>query len=51
VFPLNAQDPAHAARIGNFHPLTVWPAESWITAGEERPFDCQKGALLFARIR
>ena len=51
VFPLDAQDPAHAARMGNFHPVTVSPAESWITTGEERPFDGRKGDLLLARIR
>jgi hypothetical protein len=51
VFPLDAEDPARAARMGNFHPLTVSPAESWITTGEERPFDGRKGDLLLARIR
>ena len=51
VFPLDTGDPAHVARMGNFHPLTVSPAESWITTGEERPADGWKGDLLLARIR
>lgn len=51
VFPLDAKDPAHTTRMGNFHPVTVSPAESWITTGEERPFDGRKGDLLLARIR
>jgi len=54
VFPLDARGPAHAARMGNFHPLTVSPAESWVTTGQERPAgaaDGWKGDLLLARIR
>ncbi len=51
VFPLDTNDPAHVARMGNFHPLTVSPAESWVTTGEERPSDGWKGDLLLARIR
>ena len=51
VFPLDTKDPAHATRMGNFHPLTVSPVESWVTTGEERPADGWKGDLLLARIR
>ena len=51
VFPLDTSDPAHVARMGNFHPVTVSPAESWVTTGEERPADGWKGDLLLARIR
>ncbi len=51
VFPLDTSDPAHIARMGNFHPLAVSPCESWITTGEERPADGWKGDLLLARIR
>lgn len=51
VFPMDTQDQAQATRMGNFHPVTVSPAESWITTGEERPADGWKGDLLLARIR
>ena len=51
VFPLDAKDPAHVARLGNFHPVTVSSAESWVTTGEARPADGWKGDLLLARIR
>jgi hypothetical protein len=51
VFPLDSPDPAHVARMGNFHPLALSPLESWITTGEERPADAWKGDLLLARIR
>ena len=51
LFPLDNEDPAHVARMGNFHPLTLSPLESWVTTGEERPADAWKGDLLLARIR
>jgi hypothetical protein len=51
VFPLDNQDTAHVARLGNFHPLMFSPLESWVTTGEERPADGWKGDLLLARIR
>ena len=51
VFPMDTNDAAHVARMGNFHPLTVSPLESWVTTGEERPADGWKGDVLLARIR
>jgi hypothetical protein len=51
VFPLDGSDPAHVARMGNFHTLAVTPSESWVTTGEERPGNGWKGDVLLARIR
>ncbi len=51
VLPMDTSDPAHVTRMGNFHPLTVSPYESWVTTGEERPADDWKGDVLLARIR
>ena len=50
VFPLDTNEPAHVARMGNFHTLAVSPTESWVTVGEERPADGWKSDLLLARI-
>lgn len=54
VFPLRGDpvnDPEHVARMGNFHPVTVTPRESWVTVGEARPEDGWKGDLLLACLR
>jgi hypothetical protein len=51
VFPSDTTNAARVTRMGNFHPLTVSPLESWVTTGEERPFDGWKGDVLLARIR
>ncbi len=51
VFPLESGDPAHAARMGNFHTLAISPLEGWVTVGEARPAAGYKGDLLLARIR
>ncbi len=54
VFPLrgdSVNEPEHVARMGNFHPVTVTPRESWVTVGEARPEDGWKGDLLLARLR
>jgi len=44
-------NPDRVAIMGNFHPLNVSPAESWVTVGEWQPKNGIKGDLLLARIR
>ena len=54
VLPLvgdGVKDPDRVAIMGNFHPLNVTPAESWVTVGEWQPKNGIKGDLLLARIR
>ena len=48
---MDSKDPALFARMGDSHPLTVSPCESWVATGEECPADGGKGDLLLARIR
>ena len=44
------QNPRHVALMGNFHTLNVSPTESWVTVGENRPYDGYQGDTLLARI-
>jgi hypothetical protein len=44
-------DPAHVARMGNFHTVAATPGESWVTVGECLPEDGWRGDLLLARVR
>lgn len=53
VFPMKPEDQADqkkAARLGNFHTLTLSPTESLITVGESRPRGAYLGDTLQARI-
>ncbi len=54
VLPLigdGIDDPAHVARMGNFHTVAATPGESWVTVGETLPADGWRGDTLLARIR
>ncbi len=54
VVPMSADgvnDPAHTARLGNFHVVNVSPEESLITVGENIPDFAYEGRTLQARIR
>ncbi len=54
VLPLigdGVDDPAHVARMGNFHTASATPDESWVTVGETLPSDDWRGDTLLARIR
>ncbi len=54
VLPLigdGINDPAHVARMGNFHVVNVSRNESWVTVGETLPDDGWAGDTLMARIR
>lgn len=54
VLPLvgdGVKDPDRVAIMGNFHPINVSPAESWVTVGEWQPKNGIRGDLLLARIR
>jgi len=44
-------DPAHVARMGNFHVTPASPTETWVTVGECLPSDGWAGDTLLARIR
>ena len=43
-------DPAHVARMGNFHTVAATPGESWVTVGETLPHDAWRGNTLLARV-
>lgn len=43
--------PDRVAIMGNFHPINISSAESWVTVGEWQPKNGIKGDLLLARIR
>ncbi len=54
VFPMSEEDrrsPADAARLGNFHTVSLSPQESLVTVGEARPNQDWAGDTLQARIR
>ncbi len=44
-------NPAHVARMGNFHTVAATPGESWVTVGETLPSDGWRGDTLLARIQ
>ena len=44
-------DPAHTARLGNFHVVNVSPRESLVSVGENIPDFAYEGRVLQARIR
>jgi len=53
VFPMLpgiGNDPKKVALMGNFHPVTVSPRESWVTVGENFPANQYRGNTLLARI-
>ncbi|HEU5119233.1 MAG TPA: exo-alpha-sialidase [Isosphaeraceae bacterium] len=45
------KEPAHVARMGNFHTVAATPGESWVTVGETLPARGWRGDTLLARIR
>jgi hypothetical protein len=54
VLPLvgdGVNDPDRVALMGNFHPVNISPAESWVTVGEWQPRNRIRGDLLLSRIR
>jgi hypothetical protein len=54
VLPLigdGINEPAHVARMGNFHVVNVSREESWVTVGETLPDDGWRGDTLMARIK
>lgn len=53
VIPIQ-DDPAQPRRVallGNFHTLNVTPEESWVTVGENRPYDGYLGDTWLGRVR
>lgn len=52
VIPIrdDATKPRNVALMGNFHTLNVTPEESWVTVGENRPYDGYLGDTWLGRI-